>query len=63
MSARVTRLFQLDLHNVDLFGLRIQNAGELHFLSLIAMHQICAIEPENIFARNQDQVASQASIQ
>jgi hypothetical protein len=32
-------------------------------LSLIAMHQICAIEPENIFARNQDQVASQASIQ
>jgi hypothetical protein len=43
---------------MDLFGLGIQNAGEFHFLSLETVHQIRPIEPEDILARKQNQVAS-----
>lgn len=34
---------------MDLFDLGIQHAGEFHFLPHETVHQIGAIEPENIF--------------
>src|SRR5271165_6027313 len=44
---------------MNLFELGIQNAGEFHFLSLETMYQVGAIEPEDVFSRRQDQIASQ----